>query len=250
MTGLFSLEGKVAVVTGGGRGLGRAMAHALAAHGARVVIAGRNAETLEQAAAAMSAEGLRVEGEVCDVSDEAAVERLASRVGRPDILINNAGVNPFYRSAEKVTTDEWRQVLDVNLTGVFLACRAFGRLMLEQGGGAIVNVTSIAGHVGLERSAAYCAAKGGVELLSKSLALDWAKRGVRVNCLAPGYIETDLTAGLRDNPTLAERITSKTPMGRFGAPDDLAGAVVFLASDASRYVTGQTLLVDGGWTAQ
>lgn len=131
-----------------------------------------------------------------------------------------------------------------------MGCRLFGQRILEKGAGSIVNVSSVAGHVGLPRTAAYCAAKGGVEIMSKSLAIEWAAWGVRVNCVAPGYFETDLTAGLRDNASLSENMLSHPPQGRFSRPEELIGAAVFLASPASAYVTGQTILVDGGWTAQ
>lgn len=251
--GLFDLEGRVALITGGGRGLGLAIALELARHGARVVIAGRDEATL--AAALPELEALRAGCgmHVVDVAREESVADLDvwldERFGRLDVLINNAGINPFYKAAESTPLSEWRQVIDVNLTGVFLCCRIFGPRMLARGEGSIVNVSSVAGHVGLAKTAAYCAAKGGVELLTKSLALDWAAKGVRVNTIAPGYFETDLTAGVRNHAVMADRLLGKTPLGRFGVPSEIAGAAVFLASPASSYVTGQSILVDGGWTA-
>lgn len=247
------LAGKIVIVTGGGRGLGRAIAKGFAAAGAHTVLTGRTAATVEDAAAAMRAAGGSAEGVVADVAQEADVEALCTgtlqRHGRIDVLVNNAGINPWYKRAEDTSLDEWRAVIDTNLTGVFLASRAAGRIMLAQGEGAIVNITSVAGRVGLARSTAYCAAKGGVELMTRELALEWAKKGVRVNAVGPGYFATDLTDGLRQNPRLADSVTARTPMGRFGAPEELVGACLFLASPAASYITGASLAVDGGWTA-
>lgn len=247
------LAGKIVIVTGGGRGLGRAIAEGFAAAGAHTVLTGRTAATVEDAAAAMRAAGGSAEGVVADVAQEADVEALCTgtlqRHGRIDVLVNNAGINPWYKRAEDTSLDEWRAVIDTNLTGVFLASRAAGRIMLAQGEGAIVNITSVAGRVGLARSTAYCAAKGGVELMTRELALEWAKKGVRVNAVGPGYFATDLTDGLRQNPRLADSVTARTPMGRFGAPEELVGACLFLASPAASYITGASLAVDGGWTA-
>lgn len=247
------LAGKVVIVTGGGRGLGRAISEGFAAAGTHVVLTGRTAATVEAAAAAIAEKGGSATGFAADVSREEDVEALCRAVverhGRIDALVNNAGINPWYKAAEDTTLDEWRAVVDTNLTGAFLAARAAGRVMLAQGEGAIVNITSVAGRVGLARTTAYCAAKGGLELMTRQLALEWAKKGVRVNAVGPGYFETDLTEGLRHNAKLAERVTARTPMGRFGHPHELVGACLFLASPAASYITGASLAVDGGWTA-
>lgn len=252
-TAMSGLAGKVAIVTGGGRGLGRALSEGFAAAGAHVVLTGRSAETLEGAVSAITAGGGSAKGVPADVAREADVEALCRTTldvfGRIDILVNNAGINPWYKAAEDTALEEWRAVVETNLTGVFLACREAGRAMLTQGEGAIVNVTSVAGRVALAKTTAYCAAKGGVELMTRQLALEWAKKGVRVNAVAPGYFATDLTEGLRANEVLSERVTRRTPMGRFGHPDELVGACLFLASPAASYITGASLAVDGGWTA-
>ena len=250
---LFDLSGLTALVTGGGRGLGLAIARGFAAHGATVVIAGRSEMTLDEAVRGLRELSPGSAAHPVDVAREDSILALdtwiADRFGRLDILVNNAGINPYYRSAEQTPLSEWQEVIDINLTGVFLCCRIFGARMLAQGSGSIINVSSVAGHVGIAKTAAYCAAKGGVELMTRSLALDWAGKGVRVNTIAPGYFETDLTAGVREHPVLADRVRAKTPIGRFGTPGELVGAAVFLASPASSYVTGQSVIVDGGWTA-
>lgn len=250
---LFDLTGRVAVVTGGGRGIGRGIAEGLAAFGARVVLTGRTQSTLDRAAVEMRGRGYDVLAQMADVSREGDVVALRDAVlgvcGQIDILVNNAGVNPIYLGIERTSLADWQNIVDTNLTGVFLCCKYLGGVMAGQGKGSIINVSSVAGHVGLRRSVPYCATKGGVELLTKGLALDWAKKGVRVNTLAPGYFETDLTAGMRENDALAAPLLAHTPLGRFGKLGDAAGAAVFLASDASAYMTGASLVVDGGWTA-
>ena len=244
----FDLTGKVAVVTGGGRGIGRAIARGLAGHGADVVVCGRTAATVEAVAAELGGMAW-----VADVSREEDVTALRdavlARYGRIDVLVCNAGVNPIYKGIEGISLEEWRVIVDVNLTGVFLCCKLLGGVMLAAGSGSIICISSVAGHVGLRKSVPYCATKGGVEQLMRALALDWAAKGVRVNAIAPGYFETDLTAGLVGNPAMAARLLAATPMGRFGKDADIVGSAVFLASDASAYVTGQSLLVDGGYVA-
>ena len=246
----FDLHGKVAIVTGGGRGLGRAIARGLAAHGARIVLSGRTAETLEAMAAEIGPDALAHTGDIAVEANVIALRDAAlARFGRIDVLVNNAGVNPIYKTIEKTTLEEWQHILGINLTGTFLCAKHIGGAMAESGGGSVINISSVAGHVGLRRSVPYCATKGGVELMTKALALDWASKGVRVNCIAPGYFETDLTAGMIANETLSAKLLGQTPLGRFGRDPDLVGAAVFLASDASAYVTGQSLAVDGGYLA-
>lgn len=248
--GLDNLANRVVIVTGGGRGLGRAMAEGFLAEGCRVAITGRNRDTLDQAAEELNGTVLPCPA---DMAQEDQVEALCNHVlaewGRIDVLVNNAGVNPYYKRAEHTAREEWQHIINVNLNGVFYACKHAGRAMLSQGAGSIVNVTSVAARVALDRTTAYCAAKSGVERMTAELALEWAQLGVRVNAVGPGYFATDLTEGLRDNDALTQKIATRTPMARFGRPEEVVGACLFLASDAASYVTGGTIMVDGGWTA-
>lgn len=250
---LFDLTGRTAIVTGGGRGIGRAIARTLAAHGAAVALAGRNEANLQQVADTIRADGGTASWHGCDVTAEAEVAALRDAVlathGRIDILVNNAGIDPHYAPMERTDPAEWQHILDVNLTGVFLCCRLIGPAMLEKGRGSIINISSIAGHVGLKRQVPYCATKGGVEQLTKALALDWAEQGVRVNAIAYGFIMTDLTNAVLTHKHIGPKLLARTAMGRFGTVEEVGGAAVFLASDAASYVTGSTVLVDGGWTA-
>lgn len=245
----FDLTGKVCVVTGAGRGIGRGMAEGLARHGATVVLTGRTRATLEEAAGVI---GERAIVQPADVSVEADVialrDAVLARCGKIDVLVNNAGVNPIFKGIERTSLDEWKTIIDINLTGVFLCCKHIGGAIGE--GGSVINVSSVAGHGGLPRSVPYCASKGGVELMTKALALDWAKRKVRVNTLAPGWVDTDLTHGLLEHDVHGQRLLDRTPLGRFATPRDMAGGVVFLASDASAFMTGQSLVIDGGWGAE
>ena len=252
MESAFDLEGKVAWVTGAGKGLGRQMAMALAAAGTVVVATARTEadltsliEEIDNACGTAQA----APGSV-DNADfvGGCVERIVDQHGRLDILINCAGISPVFRRSEKLTDHEWSEVLRINLDGTFACARAAGRQMLSAGTGSIINVSSIHANAGFERIAAYAASKGGVEALTKVLAVEWAGRGVRVNAVAPGYFRTDLSSGLLDS-SWGEKITNAIPMGHVGKPEDLANSVVFLASDASRYITGTTLTVDGGQTA-
>jgi NAD(P)-dependent dehydrogenase (short-subunit alcohol dehydrogenase family) len=255
MSSLFDLTGKTALVTGGGRGIGQAISLALAAHGARVIVAGRTQATLDETVAELTKASPNAGhfAITMDVSLEAAVARARDEVlnqaGRIDILVNNAGIDPHYATIEKTKPEEWDHIVAVNLTGVFRCCRLLGATMLEQKSGAIINISSIAGHVAMKRQVPYCATKGGVEQITKALALDWAEHGIRVNAIAYGFIDTDLTNSILTHPHLGARLLSRVPMGRFGTLDDVPGAAVFLASPAASYVTGHSLIVDGGWTA-
>lgn len=179
----------------------------------------------------------------------ALAQRVQAGVGRLDVLVNNAGINPHYAAMHKTTSDQWHEIIRTNLDGVFYCCKHLGGLMLDGQGGSIINISSVGGQVGLKRQVPYCASKGGVELMTRTLALDWAEQGVRVNAIGYGFIETDLIAGMVDHPHIAPRLQVRTPLGRFGKVSEVAAAAVFLASPGASYVTGHTLMVDGGWTA-
>jgi NAD(P)-dependent dehydrogenase (short-subunit alcohol dehydrogenase family) len=255
MNGLFDLTGKTALVTGGGRGIGQSISLALAMHGARVIVAGRTKATLDETVAELRkvapvAEHFAI---LMDVGLEADVARardeIITKAGRLDILVNNAGIDPHYAPLEKTKPEEWDHIVAINLTGVFRCCRVLGASMLPHKSGAIINISSIAGHVALKRQVPYCATKGGVEQITKALAVDWAEHGIRVNAIAYGFIDTDLTNSILTHPQLGARLLARVPMGRFGTLEDAPGAAVFLASRAASYVTGHSLIVDGGWTA-
>ena len=251
-TRLFDLTGRVATMTGAGRGLGRTMALALAAAGADLALASRTAPELESLAAEVEQLGRRAVAVPTDVTSPEACEALVAatveRLGRVDILVNNAGMN-VRKPVLEFTPEEFDQVLAVNLKGYFNGAQAAGRRFVAQGSGKVINVSSILGSVALANQAAYASSKGAIDQLTKVLALEWASAGVQVNSLGPTYFETELTRPLYEDPERKAFIEDRTPMGRWGQPHELAGAVIFLASDASDFVTGQTLLVDGGWTA-
>lgn len=245
----FDLTGKIAWITGAGKGIGRSVALALADAGATLALTARTESDLDAVAAGRPG-ALVLPGSVAEQGFAAdCVRRIVAAHGSLDILVNCAGISPFFKRSEKVTDEEWRSVLDVNLDGTYYCARAAGAQMLTQTAGSIVNVSSVHGSRGFPRLAAYAASKGAVEALTKVLAVEWADRDVRVNALAPGYFHTDLSSGLIES-RWADQITGRTPMGRIGELRELGGAVVFLASDASSFVTGTTLYVDGGWTAQ
>jgi NAD(P)-dependent dehydrogenase (short-subunit alcohol dehydrogenase family) len=246
------LDGRVAWVTGAGRGLGRAIAQGLAASGADVVLTSRTPAELAETLAKIEADGgcgLVRPGDVTQQEQvHAIVEAALARFGRLDILVNNAGISPVLVRSELLALADWKRILDVNLTGAFLCAQAAGQRMLGNGGGSIVNVSSVHGRAGSPRLAAYTASKGGLELLTRTLALEWAEQGVRVNAIAPGYFETGMTEGIRAS-TRSASLIQRIPLGSFGIPQQVIGAVLFLASDMSSYVTGTTVSVDGGWTA-
>jgi 2-deoxy-D-gluconate 3-dehydrogenase len=247
---LFSLAGKTAIITGASRGLGRAAAEALAAAGANVVLVGRDEAALQEAIGLIGQDKSYVA--VADVKDsEKMLETIAlatERFGKIDILINNAGI--IRRSpAIDYSAHDWYDVIDTNLNAVFSWSQAVGKLMVEQGSGKIVNIASLLSFQGGLNVAAYAAAKGGVAQLTKALSNEWAKYAVNVNAIAPGYFETNATAALRADTKRKEQILSRIPAGRWGEPQDLAGAIIFLASAASDYINGHVLVVDGGWLA-
>jgi 2-deoxy-D-gluconate 3-dehydrogenase len=247
----FDLHGRCAVVTGAGRGLGQAVALGLARAGADLVLLGRPGSqdgTRDQ----VSDLGRDVEMVDLDVSDADAVARVGARLAadrQVDILVNNAGIIDREDSAS-VTHDAWSRVLDVNLTGLFFLCQHLGRPMAERGSGKIVSIASLLSFQGGIRVASYAASKHGVAGVTKALANEWGPLGVQVNAIAPGYIATDNTTALREDPDRSRSILERIPAGRWGQPSDIAGAAVFLSSPAADYVNGHVLVVDGGWLAR
>ncbi|HEY4277177.1 MAG TPA: SDR family NAD(P)-dependent oxidoreductase [Conexibacter sp.] len=249
------LDGKVAWVTGASRGLGRAIGFALAGAGAEVLLCARSTEALDETAGAIRAQGgvaHVLPGSIDDAGHVAeAVALLREQHGKLDVLVNNAGVSASFRRAEQVTAEEWAATIGTNLSGTFACCQAAAPLLEAAGGGAsVINVSSVHGSVAHERLVAYAASKGGIEMVTRTLALEWATRGIRVNALAPGYLETEMTAGLRSHERWSEALLGRIPMGRFGTTAEIAATALFLASSASSYMTGTTLFSDGGWTAQ
>lgn len=235
---MTALGGQVALVTGARRGIGRELALALADAGPRTVIGVREPSEAPDGLEAIDLD-LRDLGSI-----RAAIDQL-----RPTILVNNAGIGTNHDALE-ATEEEWDEILDVNLKGLFFACQAAGRHMVERGYGRIVNIGSQAGHVGIRRNAAYCASKGGVELLTKVLALEWGPSGVTVNMVALGFMRTAANAEQLDRPEFVEEVIARVPVARAGTPGDVTAAVVFLVSPAASFVNGTSILVDGGWTAQ
>ncbi len=249
---LFDLTGRTALVTGSSQGLGIAIARGLAHAGAAVVLNGRDQGKLAAAAKTLEAEGARVATAAFDVTDGAAAMREVEAVERDfapiDILVNNAGGHQRAPLAE-MTEAQWRAVIDMNLTSVFLVSRAVAPRMIARGSGKVINIASVISEVGRPTIANYAAAKGGVKMLTKSMAVEWAKLGLQCNAIAPGYMETELNKGLMANADFNKWICGRTPAGRWGKPEELVGAAVFLASRASDFVNGQMLAVDGGLLA-
>jgi NAD(P)-dependent dehydrogenase (short-subunit alcohol dehydrogenase family) len=246
---LFDLTDRVAIVTGGCSGIGRAMAAGLARYGARVAIAGRTRSKCEEAAAGLREAGADILIVPTDVSAPEEARRMVAhtveRWGRLDILINSAAVSQGVPALE-MSVEEWRRVLAIDLDGTFYCCQAAGRVMAETGSGSIINITSMSGMLGYANQAAYAAAKGGVTMLTRALAVEWADRGVRVNAIAPTWFYTPMSKHILDDPAKLAEKEKGIPLGRVGQDDDIMGAAVFLASDASKYVTGHILSVDGG----
>ncbi|NEX93447.1 SDR family oxidoreductase [Caulobacter sp. 17J65-9] len=248
------LDGRVALVTGGASGIGLSCAQALAEAGAKVTLADRSPELLEKGLAELAAKGFAAEAAVMDVTDSARVtavaDELMARAGRIDVLVNNAGIARSETAAEDVADEHWLNVLDVNLNGSFWCARAFGRHMLAQGSGSIVNVGSMSGLIvnRPQPQSYYNASKAAVHQLTKSLAAEWGARGVRVNAVAPTYINTPINAFADRSGEMYRRWIDSTPMARLGEPDEIASVVHFLASDAASLMTGSIVVVDGGYT--
>lgn len=249
---LFSVEGQVVLVSGGSRGIGRALAAGFAARGAQVIITGRKAETLKQTAVEISTGAQPVRPMVCDVSEPdsiaALVDSVVAESGHIDTLLNVAGVNNR-KKVESFTPEEFDFILDINLRGLFLLSQAVGRRMIARRSGAIINIDSLNTYAPLKGVLPYAISKAGVSMMTRGMAAEWGEHGVRVNALAPGFILTDLTRKLWSDETMQKWGMANTPLKRLGEVDDLVGTAIFLASKASAFMTGQVLYVDGGFSA-
>ena len=250
---LFSLVGKTALISGGSRGLGLGMAKGLARAGADVVLLARSEDQLKGGVAEIRALGREAWYVVFDLANTrgiaGALGQVVEKAGDVDILVNCAGIQ-LRGPAEEVSLDDWQAVLDVNVTSFFAASQAFAKHCIARGKpGRVINIGSLGCEAARPTTAPYSAAKGGVKLLTKALAVDWAKHNINVNAIGPGYFQTEMTEPLYTDPEFDEWVRSKTPLDRWGTPEDLVGAAVFLASGASSFVTGQTIYVDGGWLA-
>ena len=249
----IDLSGKVALVTGGSKGIGYGMAQALAQFGANIIIVSRNLAEGEKAAQDMRDLGRKALAISCDVTSATAVDTMVEKsveaFGKIDILVNNAGMN-IRKQVVDIAEEDWDKVLNTNLKGVFLVAQRVGKEMIKQQGGKIINIASVMGVIGMPMLGSYCASKGGIVQLTKVMALEWAQYNINVNCLAPAYIRTPMTEGWLTDQARLQVILGSTPLNRIGTLEEVAGPTVFLASDWSNYVTGHTLLVDGGWAAR
>jgi gluconate 5-dehydrogenase len=249
---LFDLSGRIALVTGSSQGIGLAMAAGLARAGAHIVLNGRDQAKLQQTASALRAEGLAVSESRFDVTDpaavEAAVQKIETEIGPVDILINNAG-KQHRGPAESFEDEHWRDLFRTNVESSFFAARSVGRRMIERKRGKIINIGSVQSELGRPTIVPYTATKGAVKMMTKGLAAEWAKHNIQVNAIAPGYFVTELNKALVENPEFSDWLCKRTPAGRWGDVDELVGAAIFLSSDASNFVNGHILMVDGGLTA-
>jgi NAD(P)-dependent dehydrogenase (short-subunit alcohol dehydrogenase family) len=247
------LQDKVAIVTGSTKGIGRAIAIGYAKEGAAVVICGRSEDLAKGLADELTKQGHKAVAMKMDVTSVDSINKVVDDVvrqfGRIDILVNNAGISPIWKRAEDTGKDAWDQIIATNLTGAFLCAQAVGKVMIKQKSGKIINMTSVGGEVALPRLVAYCASKAGIISLTQVLAAEWAQHNILVNAIGPSYVETEFTAGLRGNERIYDELKSKNLLKRFAQPEEVVGVAVFLASDESNYITGQTMFVDGGWLA-
>jgi NAD(P)-dependent dehydrogenase (short-subunit alcohol dehydrogenase family) len=250
----FNFHDKMVAVTGGSRGIGRAIALAFGEAGAKVVVAARKVNLLGKVVEEIEAGGGDALAIECDLTKDIdlynLIERAVERFGRIDILVNNAGISPFLEKSEEVTKQMWEEVIQVNLLAPFLLCREAAKIMMKNNWGRIINIASVGGMVGFQRQVAYSATKGALIQMTKVLAIEWSRKyNITVNAIAPAYLATDLTEGVRASKKISENLLQRTPMGRFGKAEEIVTAALYLASEYSSYTTGTTLTVDGGWMA-
>jgi NAD(P)-dependent dehydrogenase (short-subunit alcohol dehydrogenase family) len=245
------LQGKIALVTGSTKGIGRAIAIGYAEEGATVIVCGRSEDLAKSLAGELTGKGKKAVALRLDVTNVDSVNQVVAQVvkqfGKIDILVNNAGISPIWKRVEETGKDAWDQIIATNLTGAFLCSQAVGKVMIKQKSGKIINMTSVGGKVALPRLVAYCASKAGIISLTQVLAAEWAQHNILVNAIGPSYVETEFTTGLRGNERIYEELKNKNLLKRFAQPEEIVGAAIFLASDESNYITGQTIFVDGGW---
>jgi NAD(P)-dependent dehydrogenase (short-subunit alcohol dehydrogenase family) len=245
------LQGKVAIVTGSTKGIGRAVAIGYAEEGATVIVCGRSEDLAKSLAEELGRKGKKAVALRLDVTSVDSVNQVVAQVvkqfGRIDILVNNAGISPIWKRAEDTDKEAWDQIIATNLTGAFLCAQAVGKVMIKQKSGKIINMTSVGGKVALPRLVAYCASKAGIISLTQVLAAEWAQHNILVNAIGPSYVETEFTAGLRGNQAIYDDLKNKNLLKRFARPEEVVGAAIFLASNESNYITGQTIFIDGGW---
>jgi NAD(P)-dependent dehydrogenase (short-subunit alcohol dehydrogenase family) len=245
------LQGKIAIVTGSTKGIGRAVAIGYAEEGASVIVCGRSEDLAKSLAEELTQKGKKAVALRLDVTSvdsvKQVVDQVAQQFGRIDILVNNAGISPIWKRAEDTGKEAWDQIIATNLTGAFLCAQAVGKVMIKQKSGKIINMTSVGGEVAMPRLVAYCASKAGIISLTQVLAAEWAQYNILVNAIGPSYVETDFTAGLRGNQAIYDDLKNKNLLKRFAQPEEIVGVAIFLASNESNYITGQTIFIDGGW---
>ena len=250
----FNLHEKTAIVTGGSRGIGKAIALGFGDSGAKVVVAARKVHLLEEVVEQIRATGGEALAVKCDLSNDNElhnlIDKTVQRFGRIDILVNNAGISPFLVKSEEVTKEMFEDVIQVNLLAPFLLCREAGKIMMKNNWGRIINIASVGGMVGFQRQIAYSATKGALIQMTRVLAIEWSQKyNITVNAIAPAYLATDLTEGVRASKKISENLLQRTPMRRFGKTEEVVTAALYFASEYSSYTTGTTLTVDGGWMA-
>jgi len=245
------LQSKVAIVTGSTKGIGRAIAIGYAEEGATVIVCGRSEDLAKNLAQELTRKGKKAVAMKLDVTSHDSINQVVNQImkqfSRIDILVNNAGISPIWKRAEETGKEAWDQIIATNLTGAFLCAQAVGKVMIKQKSGKIINMTSVGGEVALPRLVAYCASKAGIISLTQVLAAEWAQHNILVNAIGPSYVETEFTAGLRENQRIYDDLKNKNLLKRFAQPEEIVGTAVFLASDEANYITGQTIFVDGGW---